>query len=133
MIGPFLVVRRRGADVIRDESALPDVVRHRFRERRQHSSMWWACNGAVLAICAFYPLTLIADGNLQNEWTQPSTIMAVVTMIFAGGQMYQARTEDRRRIQKLEDTTARKDTVDALSESLREVNQKLDRLIEREH
>jgi hypothetical protein len=133
MIAPFFVVSRTGAAIIRDEDALPAKVRIRMKERRRHRPLWWASNGLTVGICLGYPLALMGDGTMSNEWTQPSTIMAVGTMVFACGQMWSARQEDRRRISKLEETSAGKESVELLHQLLSELSQKLDRLIERGH
>src|SRR5512146_897965 len=87
-------------------------AKKRFIERRRHHAIWWMANGLVVGICLAFVIPLAAEGSssLASEWASPSSVMAMVTLIFAGGQMWNARLEDRRRIQKLEDTSVTKET-----------------------
>lgn len=116
-----------GVDVIRDERMLHPLVRRRFVERRRHRPMWHTTNGIVIGLCGGMIATTQAQGG--SEWTSPSTLMGVVTMIFAFGMMWQARNEDRRRIEKLENESASKEVVSALGETMKRIEGKLDQVI----
>jgi hypothetical protein len=130
MLPPFLIVHRSGAEVVMDETVLHPLVRRRMIERRKHSAFWWASNGAMIGVCMSYAVALAAQGGaMLSEWTQPSSVMAVVTLIFAGGQMWNARMEDRRRITKLEDTSVTKEAYAQMVSSIHSIEAKLDRLI----
>ena len=131
MIPPLLIVHRAGAEVIRDISMLPPLVQTRIKERRRHGAIWWASNGCMVGVCLSYAATVTAQGGAMSEWTQPSSVMALVTLIFAGGQMWNARLEDRRRITKLEETSVTKEAHAQMAESIHSIEAKLDRLIER--
>ena len=132
MILPFLVVHRGGAELIRDEAAMPPEMRARFIERRRHRPMWYACNGMVIGSCLTFVITVAAQaGSTPSEWTQPSTVIAIAGMIFAGGQMWNARQDDRRRIAKLEESSVTQKEFQTLADSVLEVSRKIDRLIER--
>lgn len=137
MIPPFLVISRGGAHVVRDEQAMHPAIRARFQERRRHHPLWWAINGGVVGACGSYVAVLVAaEPASLAEWTTPSGLMAVVallTMIFALGQMWNGRMEDRRRITKLEETYVTKERVDGIAETVGRVEDKLDRIIERIH
>jgi len=91
--------------------------------------MWILGNGVMIGLSMGYVGSVAAQG--LNAWTEPSTMIAVASIIFAGGQMVSARNEDRRRIAKLEETSVSKEQFTALTESVHEMNAKIDRLIER--
>ncbi len=131
MIPPFLVFHQGGADVIRDEALLHQSIRARFVERRRHRPLWHTCNGIILGASGAYVASLGAQGAVVNEWTQPSTVIAIIGMIFAAGQVWNARQEDRRRISKIEDSYVTRSEFQTLTQSVHEVSMKLDRLIER--
>lgn len=141
MIPPFIVIHRSGADVIRDEALLHPVIRARFIERRRHRPMWWACNGFMAGICGSYTVIMSAQISVESptvvsQWATPSGLMAFVsllTMIFAFGQMWNARKEDRKAIQELKDSKASKESVDTMATTVNRVEDKLDRIIERIH
>lgn len=119
-----------GVDVVREESRLPRDVQTRIQERRRHRPLWYASQGAAVGFSFGYVGNVAAQG-LSAEWLSPSTMMAVGTMIFACGQLWGARTDDRRRIAKLEENSVTKETFSTLAESCERMEVKLDRLIER--
>lgn len=127
----WMVVGKDGVDVVRDESRLPKAVQHRIQERRRHRPIWYASQGICAGASLGYLVNLSAQG-LSAEWLSPSTIMAVGTMVFACGQMWSARMEDRRRITKLEDQSVTKSAFDDLKDTVGHMDSKLDRLIERD-
>lgn len=134
---PWLVVGRNGAQVIRDETRLHPVVRAQFVERRKHRPLWWASNGFVAGLCGGYVTLVAAEASqelVMDQWATPSGLMAVVaflTMVFALGQMWAARLEDRRRLTKLEEESATKSDVSKIASSVQRFEDKLDRVIER--
>lgn len=142
MSHPIVILSRDGVDVIRDEAILHPVIQKRFTERRKHKPEWWACNGAALGVSVSY-LAVAVDGSSSvaiAEWMTPSGLMAVVaflTMVFALGQMWNARQEDQRRITKIEENIAEnyvtKDTFTVVQEAAQRVEAKIDRIIERIH
>lgn len=123
----WLVMHQGGVELIRDESMLHPVVRARFRERRRKRPLWWVSNGIAVGLVAGLIMPIHAQGT--SDWTSPSTIQAAVTMIFAFGMMWQARNEDRRRIEKLENESATKETVNTIVESVNRIESKIDRAI----
>ena len=128
-IAPLVVVSRSGVQVVRDEAKLHPAVRRRFQERRRRGPMVVWGNGIMTGLCIGYVSSVAAHG--LDAWTEPSTLIAVASIIFAGGQMVSARNEDRRRIAKLEETSVSKEQFTSLTESVHDMNMKIDRLIER--
>lgn len=84
----------------------------------------------MAGLCMGYLVNLGASE--LEAWTQPSTLMALGSLVFAAGQLVSARMDDRRRITKLEEMTATKESVDGLAETVKRIEDKLDRVIERE-
>lgn len=137
MMPPLVIFSRSGVDVLRDESRFTVAMKARQVERRRHSPMWWCSNGLMAGLCFGYLVTVGAT-DAMTEWTQPSSLMALGSLIFAAGQLVSARMDDRRRITKLEETSATKEallsakeSVTALSTMVERMDAKLDRLIER--
>lgn len=129
LIPPYLVFSRSGVEVIREAAKMPSSFR--LRERRRHGLLWGVGNGLMMGLCIGVVGNVAAEGNM-SEWTSPGTLMAVASMVFAFGQVIQARKEDQRRIKELEDTTVRRHEFEQLLSSVNRMSEELHAYITRE-
>lgn len=105
-------------------------VRARFRDRRRVKPLWLVECGMALGFFSGSVAGVAAQG-VSNVWTEPSTILAIVGIVFAGGITYQLVTDTRKRLDGVEHDCLRKADITGFTDRMDRIENKLDRLIER--
>ena len=84
--------------------------------------------GVTLGFLGSFPLSLFAQGAAIDDWTKPPVVMSIMGIVLSVGAAWQMVSEDRRRIDRLEAETIRRDTFD---EIIKRIDASLATLVER--
>ena len=129
MIG-LMWTRNDGVKVATREDHFPEPIRLRLIERRRIRPMWVYQIGVATGLFLGSVGTALAQGE---KWTEPSTVFSLGGLLVSVGVAYNLLQDSRKRIDKLEEHSATKESVNDMKSQMTDrfdrIEDKLDRML----